>query len=814
MALPPGQPVPLPSPSDPPRPSARLRPAHCLAAALAAFALLSASIAAASGQLQIVAHEDDDLYFMTPALPDGIDSGAPSWTVFLTAGDAGRTDGHWESRELGIRAAYASMAGVPDVWLSLPLFVEGRSLTAYALAGAAQIVVVFLRLPDGNSTGTGYPVTGNESLRYLWELAPGTLIHSIDGANQYTRTELIETLTAFIRDRDPDVLRIQDMTDYHGSDHSDHYHSGRFAFDAHLASGRRHRLRAYRAYNISSEPVNLSSAEIAQSNAIITTYGAYDAGVGPNSWNQREIPIADVDGTQASLVWMGGGPGDLCLAAHDVATSTESLDLEPCADVPEQAFFFTEREIRHGDHCLTFPAIGGSGAPIGFAPCGLATGQDWTFWSDGHVRGRDGVCLVESAGAPSLAPCSGASRVWEVGAKPAFDASAGGEYSSVEFGTDPARYESLEFGDLDADGLEDVCARRADGVYCARAIGDGAFESATLWHPNFGDDDAWAPLWHSTTLALGDIDGDNRADLCGRGGLGLYCVRSNGAAFFDFRLWTPTFSNADGGTQPETWGSIRLGDVTGDGRDDVCGYRNGEIQCLASDGTVFGSPTTWMTQNWITLLGLGSEQIAQTMMLGDVDGDGDDDLCERGAAGVYCALADPVAGEFVDPAMRSQGEFSDGLGWSGADSYWGSIRLGDFSGDGQADLCGRGGAGVLCLYSIDGRFSALNHRLSPEFSNVGGYLPTERGSTLSLADVDGDGRKDLCAAGAAALRCAVLDDPLAAPEPGFGAGLAVGALVSFYGIGRRSRRRLRPGIPRPRPAGRLRSRACSDSACP
>ena len=25
----------------------------------------------------------------------------------------------------------------------------------------------------------------------------------------------------------------------------------------------------------------------------------------------------------------------------------------------------------------------------------------------------------------------------------------------------------------------------------------------------------------------------------------------------------------------------------------------------------------------------------------DMDGDGDDDLCERGVAGVYCAMADP-----------------------------------------------------------------------------------------------------------------------------------------------------------------------------
>jgi len=729
----------------------------------------------ADGQLQIVAHEDDDLYFMTPAVPDGIATGEPSWTVFLTAGDAGRTDGHWQSRELGIRATYASMAGLPDLWTALPLLIEERSLTAFALVGAPQIVVVFLRLPDGNPGGTGYAVTGNESLRYLWELAPGALIHSIDGTHQFTRPQLVETLVEIIRERDPAVLRIQDMTNYHGSDHSDHYHSGRFAFEAHLQSAIRHRLRAYRAYNIDAEPVNLSPDEILESQAIIATYGPFDPGVGPNAWNHREIPIADVSDTQGSLVLMGSSLGDVCLAVHDPGMASESLDFESCADVPEQAFFLSERDLRHGVYCLASPAIGGAAGTIGFAPCGLGPGQEWTFFTDGHIRGRNGICLAESAGDLALEPCTGSSRTWEVGAKPAFDAGSGSEFSTLEFGTDPAHYETLEFGDLDADGLEDVCSRRSDGIYCALSTGDGLFGTASLWHSNYGDDDSWAPPQFSTTIMLGDLDGDGRVDLCGRGALGLYCVRSDGFGFFDFRLWTTTFSDADGGTSTETYGSLRLGDVNGDARDDVCGYRNGEIQCLLSDGSNFAAPTTWMTQDWITLLSLPSEQIAQSMMLGDIDGDENADLCERGAAGVYCALSDASGEEFVDPAMRSQGEFSDGLGWSGAESYWGSLRLGDFSGDGQDDLCGRGGAGILCLYSIDGRFSALNHRLSPDFSDTFGFLPTENGSTFSMADIDGDGRSDLCAAGPTTLHCAVLDDPMGAPEPALGTGLVLGA---------------------------------------
>ena len=153
------------------------------------------------------------------------------------------------------------------------------------------------------------------------------MIHPVDGAASYTRVELVDLLANLIRDRDPVDLRIQDMTAYHGSDHSDHFHSGRFAFDAHLASGRHHRLLAYRAYNIDAQPVNLSAAEIAESEEIITTYGAFDSDVGPHAWNEREIPIADLFGTQASLVLMSGALSDQCLEVQLPGTPSETIGL-------------------------------------------------------------------------------------------------------------------------------------------------------------------------------------------------------------------------------------------------------------------------------------------------------------------------------------------------------------------------------------------------------------------------------------------------------------------------------------------------------
>jgi LmbE family N-acetylglucosaminyl deacetylase len=56
---------------------------------------------AGGGVLNVVAHPDDDLLFLSPALLVSLSSGAPVHTVFLTAGDDGRAEMYWHQRERG-----------------------------------------------------------------------------------------------------------------------------------------------------------------------------------------------------------------------------------------------------------------------------------------------------------------------------------------------------------------------------------------------------------------------------------------------------------------------------------------------------------------------------------------------------------------------------------------------------------------------------------------------------------------------------------------------------------------------------------------
>jgi hypothetical protein len=79
--------------------------------------------------------------------------------------------------------------------------------------------------------------------------------------------------------------------------------------------------------------------------------------------------------------------------------------------------------------------------------------------------------------------------------------------------------------------------------------------------------DGWAV--DPASIRLGDINGDGRPDVCGRGREGLVCALSNGRSFLGASVWLPEMSDA-AGWQPYG-ATVQLVDVDGDGRADVCG---------------------------------------------------------------------------------------------------------------------------------------------------------------------------------------------------------------------------------------------------
>ena len=783
--------------------------------------------ASARTVFHVVAHQDDDLYFQSPALRDSIRGGETSWTVYLTAGDANRIAPqapvgslacaglafHWQCRERGMQAAYAEMAGVANAWIDEPISVAGKSIVHRRLVAAPQVHLVFLRIESP-----------------AFELPLGTLERLFDGRvphvstvddtigqpeHFFSRSELISTLATLIETASPHVLRTLDpwclaepggtaqscidmgwwgtTTVFEGDDHTEHVMAARFALAAHARAAGTRRVRLYRTYNTAFELSNLSPEEWSAVAAISSVYEQYDYGGAPNAWNGREIADGDMSPATGRIALRDPASpdpaSDSCLRVGGNGAPGSELTLSPCSGNDASLFDASAKLLRSGGLCVTASVVGPATVEI----CDGRMAQTWTWWTNRRIRSESGQCLGRVAGVVRATDCVPDSGAWELRTSPPFVASPIGDFSTVDLGADPARYRSLRLGDVDGDGRADACGRRSDGYYCALAVETG-FAPATRWIADFGDAQGWGPVSHGATMMLGDLDADGDADVCGRGDAGLLCALSDGTGgFAPVSTWTGAFGDAWGGEQAPVFDSLRMGDIDSDGDADVCAHRPGsfghDIVCVRSLGVEFESVAQVWREGWP--VGSVPGQVGRTMMLGDIDGDGSADLCERGSSGVFCATSSPTASRFERGAWRSLEEYSDSRGWSSQEAYWGSIRLADVDGDGRADLCGRGVSGVLCTFSVDGRFSKLVHHVAPAFSDAAGFSVSEQGTTLQLADVDGNGRADFCAAGASSILCARLP----VPEPQ-SIELVSAAIVAFFVIAfRKSVRRERILLP-------------------
>jgi len=84
---------------------------------------------------------------------------------------------------------------------------------------------------------------------------------------------------------------------------------------------------------------------------------------------------------------------------------------------------------------------------------------------------------------------------------------------------------------VNGDGKADVCGRGSGGVICGLNNGSGNFNTVTQWESNLSDAMAWNQAPYTSTPMLGDVNGDGKADLCGRGASNVLCEPSSGSTF-------------------------------------------------------------------------------------------------------------------------------------------------------------------------------------------------------------------------------------------------------------------------------------------
>lgn len=231
-------------------------------------------------------------------------------------------------------------------------------------------------------------------------------------------------------------------------------------------------------------------------------------------------------------------------------------------------------------------------------------------------------------------------------------------------------------GDFNGDGFDDVvlwnpvngnwqvALSHGTQFYPDRGNGDN------LWLKHWGIGKQWKPL-------VGDFDGDGQDDVilwdCQKGE--WHVALSNGQGFIPSQQsWINLWGVG------RSW-TASVGDFNGDGKDDliIWSRQYGEWRIALSDGRKFTRSNLPSLQSWTQRTDWypGSQW---ELLVGDVDGDGLDDLLiVNGARGEW-RVARSTGYDFI-PLDRT---FSP---WSAGDDM--QPLVGDFNGNGKVSLCAR-----------------------------------------------------------------------------------------------------------------------------
>ncbi|MEU6854626.1 PIG-L family deacetylase [Actinacidiphila alni] len=266
--------------------------------------------------MQVMAHPDDDLYFMNPDTAAGIDREVPVVSVYVTSGDSfgvnrapGRSrplanvPAYVSARQQGLRQAYARMLGAeiftPWTRTALALPGGGAAEVDTLRHGGRRAELVFLRIDMHTPVRGG----GTLGIDKLWA-KDGTVRTvplpdgPVRGTHTFDRQSLIDALAflmatfrpTLIRTLDPDPdIQIHNARNPKGSDqggysdHRDHTATALFTWRA-MSQWTEHAVanggpapvfltEAYRGYYNQRWPHNLPQAAVRFKAEVLDVYG-------------------------------------------------------------------------------------------------------------------------------------------------------------------------------------------------------------------------------------------------------------------------------------------------------------------------------------------------------------------------------------------------------------------------------------------------------------------------------------------------------------------------------------------------------------
>ncbi|MEU6863614.1 PIG-L family deacetylase [Streptomyces sp. NPDC046876] len=284
--------------------------------------------------LQIVAHPDDDLYFMNPDLRYSIAAGHPVTTVYLTSGEAdginageakqastpANKPAYAEARQNGIRAAYAAMAtgDRTSAWKRTTVPTRGGGQAEVdVLVAKPEVNLVWLQMREAGNVYDDVP----DSLRGLWNERTARLESALASGSpvkqrfSYSKDQVVRTLVGVLEQYKPTTVRAQDPTPgrfpdtKRYTDHQDHFYGARFVQAA---------LAAY-AKDVKDRP------HFAVQNYVGYFNGSLPSALDPDE-AKRKLDIMEIYAwrDKQNHCGSGAGCGDLKVADHPAGNNWTS----------------------------------------------------------------------------------------------------------------------------------------------------------------------------------------------------------------------------------------------------------------------------------------------------------------------------------------------------------------------------------------------------------------------------------------------------------------------------------------------------------
>ena len=622
-------------------------------ASLALLALLLLAVLPAAARaadcspgtlITVVAHLDDDLLFVDPAISERLDAGWCITTVHLIGGANGADFAYVQTRERASRLAYARMAGVRDDWLESTIAIAGKLVHQMVLKDKPQVRLLEFRLPGGGVRG------GREPLGLLWEqhATLSTYPMNADGSARvkYDRDSLSATLQAILAPASEIFTLNPDTVPF--IEHPDHIYAARITRHVAQTLGKSVPIEYHVTYPTGGWPGNLPAAEVQRKRDIVASYFSIDGGESSHvfgefqwdgNWIARRYAFADRSDRRAAdfqsrPVQLFNAAASRCLSS---AGAGHAPTLAACDGSAAQQWRWEPLTVYPGNtrnaalvSVLTSQCIAERDGYLVSETCDQwDMAQRWTPWDFGLVYTPQRHCLGENAGELVMRGCTSLTTRFRW---------AGTQRTQAN----DTRLATAMYGDLAGSGEQAAVyvQRQPDGPgFNVYAVALAKASRPALWYASAVpfDPRALSPscandklCFDSARFLLGDFDGDGKADLmvvtARQAGTAFWLLRSTGARFEAPRLWLQTSS----AFKPELTQQYVAADFTGTGRAGVLIAQKRadsglDLWVASSAGSSGSAPALWaqarnlrQNANFVPLKMAGSR--ASLVAVENVDG--------------------------------------------------------------------------------------------------------------------------------------------------------------------------------------------------